>query len=165
MNARMLLVSRQSQCDALHTRQRVSARAASGVASWSSVELLRSRWPSTVLLIALLTRFGPRRKPCAPRGPAERDQRYAAARVRGARKNATNRANRTALSFPGQPNELWCADYKGEFMLADRRYCYPLGSLPSWTTISGTSTTRPAGSNRSRTPSDQKCYPCLRNKP
>jgi len=21
---------------------------------------------------------------------------------------------------------LWCADYKGEFMLADRRYCYPL---------------------------------------
>jgi putative transposase len=23
-------------------------------------------------------------------------------------------------------NELWCADYKGEFMLADRRYCYPL---------------------------------------
>jgi putative transposase len=28
--------------------------------------------------------------------------------------------------FPGQPNDLWCADYKGEFMLADRRYCYPL---------------------------------------
>ena len=26
----------------------------------------------------------------------------------------------------GQPNDLWCADYKGEFMLADRRYCYPL---------------------------------------
>lgn len=24
------------------------------------------------------------------------------------------------------PNDLWCADYKGEFMLADRRYCYPL---------------------------------------
>jgi putative transposase len=22
--------------------------------------------------------------------------------------------------------ELWCADYKGEFMLGDRRYCYPL---------------------------------------
>src|SRR5437870_1973869 len=21
---------------------------------------------------------------------------------------------------------LWCADYKGEFMLGDRRYCYPL---------------------------------------
>ena len=25
-----------------------------------------------------------------------------------------------------RPNDLWCADYKGEFMLADRRYCYPL---------------------------------------
>src|SRR3954464_15038912 len=37
-----------------------------------------------------------------------------------------NRATGTALSFPGQPNDLWCADYKGEFMLADRRYCYPL---------------------------------------
>ena len=32
----------------------------------------------------------------------------------------------TALSRPATPNELWCADYKGEFMLADRRYCYPL---------------------------------------
>jgi putative transposase len=32
----------------------------------------------------------------------------------------------TPLSGPTQPNALWCADYKGEFMLADRRYCYPL---------------------------------------
>jgi hypothetical protein len=30
------------------------------------------------------------------------------------------------LSNPRVPNDLWCADYKGEFMLADRRYCYPL---------------------------------------
>jgi putative transposase len=37
-----------------------------------------------------------------------------------------NRAKGTALSHPVQPNDLWCADYKGEFMLADRRYCYPL---------------------------------------
>ena len=36
------------------------------------------------------------------------------------------KAEGTALSRPLQPNELWCADYKGEFMLADRRYCYPL---------------------------------------
>jgi len=32
----------------------------------------------------------------------------------------------TALAHPHQPNDLWCADYKGEFMLADHRYCYPL---------------------------------------
>jgi putative transposase len=36
------------------------------------------------------------------------------------------KAEGTELSRPLQPNELWCADYKGEFMLADRRYCYPL---------------------------------------
>ena len=36
------------------------------------------------------------------------------------------RAQGTTLSKPRLPNDLWCADYKGEFMLADRRYCYPL---------------------------------------
>lgn len=36
------------------------------------------------------------------------------------------KANGTQLSKPDQPNDLWCADYKGEFMLADRGYCYPL---------------------------------------
>jgi putative transposase len=36
------------------------------------------------------------------------------------------RAEGTPLTAPEQPNALWCADYKGEFMLADRRYCYPL---------------------------------------
>ncbi|HJS78503.1 MAG TPA: integrase core domain-containing protein [Burkholderiales bacterium] len=35
-------------------------------------------------------------------------------------------AQGTTLSKPAQPNDLWCADYKGEFMLTDRRYCYPL---------------------------------------
>jgi len=35
-------------------------------------------------------------------------------------------AQGTRLSQPTHPNDLWCADYKGEFMLADRRYCYPL---------------------------------------
>jgi putative transposase len=37
-----------------------------------------------------------------------------------------HKAEGTALSKPLSPNDLWCADYKGEFMLADRRYCYPL---------------------------------------
>ena len=37
-----------------------------------------------------------------------------------------NKAVGTALSLSKQPNDLWCADYKGEFMLGDRRYCYPL---------------------------------------
>jgi len=42
------------------------------------------------------------------------------------RKARRNRAKGTALSAAAEPNALWCADYKGEFMLADRRYCYPL---------------------------------------
>src|SRR4030095_388472 len=42
------------------------------------------------------------------------------------RRTERHRATGTALSTPTQPNDLWCADYKGEFMLADRRYCYPL---------------------------------------
>jgi putative transposase len=37
-----------------------------------------------------------------------------------------HKAEGTSLSKPTRPNELWCADYKGEFMLADKRYCYPL---------------------------------------
>jgi len=36
------------------------------------------------------------------------------------------RAQGTPLSQPLQPNDLWCADYKGEFMLTDHHYCYPL---------------------------------------
>ena len=42
------------------------------------------------------------------------------------RKRRRYKAEGTALSFAEKPNELWCADYKGEFMLGDRRYCYPL---------------------------------------
>jgi putative transposase len=32
----------------------------------------------------------------------------------------------TFLSQPTEPNALWCADYKGEFRLGNRQYCYPL---------------------------------------
>lgn len=31
-----------------------------------------------------------------------------------------HKAQGTTLSKPTDPNDLWCADYKGEFMLADR---------------------------------------------
>ena len=42
------------------------------------------------------------------------------------RRRRRHRATGTGLSRPTEPNVLWCADYKGEFMLANRRYCYPL---------------------------------------
>ena len=41
-------------------------------------------------------------------------------------RRARYHAQGTTLSQPTQPNNLWCADFKGEFMLADKRYCYPL---------------------------------------
>ena len=42
------------------------------------------------------------------------------------RRRRRYKAEGTPLSRPLEPNDLWCADYKGEFMLADKRYCYPL---------------------------------------
>jgi transposase InsO family protein len=36
------------------------------------------------------------------------------------------RAQGTGLSLGQQPNDLWCTDYKGEFLLGNHKYCYPL---------------------------------------
>lgn len=36
------------------------------------------------------------------------------------------KAEGTPLSQAARPNELWCADFKGEFKTGDGRYCYPL---------------------------------------
>jgi transposase InsO family protein len=36
------------------------------------------------------------------------------------------RATGTPLSAGSNPNDLWCADFKGEFKLGNGRYCYPL---------------------------------------
>lgn len=49
--------------------------------------------------------------------------RHGLVKRRGRRRH---KARGTSLSRPTTPNDLWCADYKGEFMLTDRRYCYPL---------------------------------------
>ena len=37
-----------------------------------------------------------------------------------------NKAHGTILSAGANPNDLWCADFKGEFTLGNKRYCYPL---------------------------------------
>ena len=36
------------------------------------------------------------------------------------------KAKGTPLRHVTESNQLWCADYKGEFMLGNRQYCYPL---------------------------------------
>ena len=36
------------------------------------------------------------------------------------------KAEGTALTYTNNPNDLWCADYKGQFLLGNQIYCYPL---------------------------------------
>jgi putative transposase len=42
------------------------------------------------------------------------------------RRRRRHKAQGTPLSSTSTPNGLWCADFKGEFMLGNRQYCYPL---------------------------------------
>nr|WP_246681280.1 helix-turn-helix domain-containing protein [Mesorhizobium sp. B2-6-1] len=42
------------------------------------------------------------------------------------KRNRANKAAGTQLSQAMRPNDLWCADFKGEFKLGNGRYCYPL---------------------------------------
>jgi len=46
--------------------------------------------------------------------------------VKRGRGRRRNKAQGTALSQALAPNQLWCADFKGEFKLGNRQYCYPL---------------------------------------
>lgn len=46
--------------------------------------------------------------------------------VRRRRRRRPSTLTSTPRVCATDPNALWCADYKGEFMLADSRYCYPL---------------------------------------
>jgi transposase InsO family protein len=41
-------------------------------------------------------------------------------------KTRRNKAMGTTLADAFEPNALWCADFKGEFRLGNRDYCYPL---------------------------------------
>ena len=42
------------------------------------------------------------------------------------RRKRRYKAKGTELSYAKNPNDLWCADYKGEFLLGNKQYCYPL---------------------------------------
>lgn len=42
------------------------------------------------------------------------------------RKHRRYKPQGTTLSSPTKPNQLWCCNYKGEFMLGNKQYCYPL---------------------------------------
>jgi len=46
--------------------------------------------------------------------------------VKGLNQRLRRRAQGTQLSAGTTANDLWCADFKGEFQLGNGRYCYPL---------------------------------------
>ncbi len=46
--------------------------------------------------------------------------------VKRAKQRRRQKAQGTPLSEALAPNALWCTDFKGEFRLGNRRYCYPL---------------------------------------
>lgn len=46
--------------------------------------------------------------------------------VRGHRRRIRHEAKPTSRTTPAAPNEVWCADFKGQFRLGNGSYCYPL---------------------------------------
>ena len=83
----------------------------------------KPHWGARKIRERLLRRFS-----CEVRVPARSTihavlDRHGLVERRGHRRS---RALGTPLS-PGQkPNDLWCTDYKGEFRLGNKKYCYPL---------------------------------------
>jgi hypothetical protein len=46
--------------------------------------------------------------------------------VKRTKQRKRNKAKGTPLSQAKHPNELWCVEFKGEFRLGNRQYCYLL---------------------------------------
>lgn len=42
------------------------------------------------------------------------------------RKRNKFKATASYLSNPSEPNDLWCTDFKGQFRMTNKEYCYPL---------------------------------------
>ncbi|MFH1493619.1 MAG: IS481 family transposase [Pseudomonadota bacterium] len=46
--------------------------------------------------------------------------------VKKRRERSRFKAMASYLSAPRQPNDLWCVDFKGQFRMGNKNYCYPL---------------------------------------
>jgi len=80
-------------------------------------------WGARKIRERLLRRFS-----CEVKVPARSTihavlDRHGLVQRRGRRRH---HAQGTPLSLGQKPNELWCTDYKGEFLLSNKKYCYPL---------------------------------------
>ena len=49
------------------------------------------------------------------------------------KKRFRGKASPTDLNLSLAPNDLWCIDFKGQFRMGDRKYCYPLTITDHWT--------------------------------
>src|SRR6202165_3315290 len=83
----------------------------------------KPHWGARKIRERLLRRFS-----CEVKVPARSTihavlDRHGLVRHRG---RPRSRAQGTPLSLGQKPNELWCTDYKGEFLLGNKKYCYPL---------------------------------------
>src|SRR5262245_36610192 len=79
-------------------------------------------WGAPKIREKLRGRCGPVRGPAISTIHAVLDRHGLVQRRRRRRYRATG----TPLSTVADPNGLWCADFKGEFRLGNRQYCYPL---------------------------------------
>jgi putative transposase len=79
-------------------------------------------WGAPKIREKLRGRCGPLRCPAISTIHAVLDRHGLVQRRRRRRYRATG----TPLTAATEPNALWCADFKGEFRLANRHYCYPL---------------------------------------
>jgi transposase InsO family protein len=89
------------------------------------VELKRNKphWGARKIRELLVRRLaGDIRVPAKSTIHAVLDRHGLVKRMGRPRRHATG----TPLSQATEPNDLWCADFKGEFQLGNRHYCYPL---------------------------------------
>lgn len=79
-------------------------------------------WGAPKIRDKLLREFSMLKPPAVSTAPAVLDRNGLVTR----RKRRRYKAEGTPLNDAAEPNGLWCADYKGEFRLGNRQYCYPL---------------------------------------
>ena len=82
-----------------------------------------SNWGAPKIRSKIIKKFPDIKPPAASTIHAVLD-RHGLVRRRKGRKRYQNKG--TQRNHVKHPNDLWCADYKGEFMMQNRQYCYPL---------------------------------------
>ena len=119
---------RQDGVEALTDRSRRPVRYANQLPDQVEAMIVRLKrekphWGARKIRELLLRRLGDVRVPAKSTVHAVLDRHGLVKRAHQRRRFT---AEGTALSAAIAPNDLWCADFKGEFKLGNGRYCYPL---------------------------------------